>query len=214
MRASARITRTEDRLVFDIGGVNVGEYVFRQRAEQSECPRPFFRTLRTRSGRSLTGFRPRDHRWHRGLSFAVANVGAENFWGGPTFVRGAGYRQLANVGSQEHLAFESLEDAEGNPLVREELDWVSEQGRVALSEKRAMSARAVDDHAWVLGFESHVVNGTGSSLVLGSPGTRGREGAGYGGLFWRGPRSFTGGDVLAPERVGGDDLQGGRSSAW
>jgi hypothetical protein len=47
--------------------------------------------------------------------------------------------------------------------------------------------------------------------VFGSPTTEGRENAGYGGLFWRGPRSFTGGRVLVPGGEGGDELMGVRA---
>ena len=44
-----------------------------------------------------------------------------------------------------------------------------------------------------------------------SPTTRGRENAGYGGLFWRGPRSFTGGLAISPDGSGsGDDMRGHR----
>jgi hypothetical protein len=35
--------------------------------------------------------------------------------------------------------------------------------------------------------------------------------AGYGGLFWRGPRSFTNGTVQSPDRTGADDLRGTRA---
>jgi hypothetical protein len=46
---------------------------------------------------------------------------------------------------------------------------------------------------------------------MGSPTTQGRPHAGYGGLFWRGPRSFTGGTVTVPEGSGGDELMGLRT---
>ncbi len=53
---------------------------------------------------------------------------------------------------------------------------------------------------------------TDRAIPIGSPTTRGRENAGYGGLFWRGPRSFTGGSVLAPGVAGGDELRGIRGA--
>jgi hypothetical protein len=37
------------------------------------------------------------------------------------------------------------------------------------------------------------------TLDFGSPTTHGRPNAGYGSLFWRGPRAFTGGTVIGPE---------------
>lgn len=66
---------------------------------------------------------------------------------------------------------------------------------------------------WVMGFETAMTNVSGSTIMLGSPTTAGRENAGYGGLFWRGPRSFTSGTLLAPGRAGGDELRGERA-AW
>ena len=49
------------------------------------------------------------------------------------------------------------------------------------------------------------------TLAFGSPTTKGRDNAGYGGLFWRGPRSFTGGLLVAPTGAGGDELRGSRA---
>jgi Family of unknown function (DUF6807) len=45
-------------------------------------------------------------------------------------------------------------------------------------------------------------------IGIGSPTTEGRANAGYSGLFWRGPRSFSGGTVLTPDGPGGDELMG------
>ena len=47
--------------------------------------------------------------------------------------------------------------------------------------------------------------------MIGSPTTEGRPNAGYGGLFWRGPRSFSGGTVHVPGVAGGDELMGTRA---
>jgi hypothetical protein len=51
---------------------------------------------------------------------------------------------------------------------------------------------------------------SGAGVAFGSPTTEGRPNAGYGGLFWRGPRSFTGGTVVTPGGPGGDELMGSR----
>ncbi|HET6505096.1 MAG TPA: DUF6807 family protein [Amycolatopsis sp.] len=53
-------------------------------------------------------------------------------------------------------------------------------------------------------------NISGKRVTFGSPTTNGRESAGYSGLFWRGPRSFSGGIVVTPEGGGGDELTGWR----
>ncbi len=70
----------------------------------------------------------------------------------------------------------------------------------------------VDADAWVLSYTTVLTNVSGGPVAIGSPTTQGRENAGYGGLFWRGPRSFTGGVVLTPEGTGGDELMGSRAS--
>jgi hypothetical protein len=153
-------------------------------------PRPFF-NLRTRNGVQVTDVRPADHPWHTGLSLAFAHVGTANFWGGPTFVRGKGYVQLPNNGTVRHDGFEerSVE------RIRERLSWITEPGERALTELRTVETASFADH-WRLDFATELTNATRSPLVFGSPTTNGRPAAGYGGLLWRGPASFTGGTVL------------------
>jgi hypothetical protein len=56
-----------------------------------------------------------------------------------------------------------------------------------------------------------MTNASGADIAIGSPTTEGRPNAGYGGLFWRGPRSFTGGTVIVPEGSGVDELMGSRA---
>jgi hypothetical protein len=56
-----------------------------------------------------------------------------------------------------------------------------------------------------------MTNVSGASISIGSPTTKGRENAGYGGLFWRGPRSFTGGRLVSASGSGGDEVRGARS---
>ena len=46
------------------------------------------------------------------------------------------------------------------------------------------------------------------AIPIGSPTTEGRDNAGYGGLFWRGPRSFTGGTVIGADGTTGEDVRG------
>ncbi|WP_235022530.1 DUF6807 family protein [Amycolatopsis alkalitolerans] len=61
----------------------------------------------------------------------------------------------------------------------------------------------------MLGFGSELTNMDSRPVVLGSRATKGRPAAGYGGLFWRGPRSFTGSaQVVVPGGIGGDELMG------
>jgi hypothetical protein len=69
------------------------------------------------------------------------------------------------------------------------------------------------DGGWALTFTTAMTNVSGETIPIGSPTTEGRPNAGYGGLMWRGPRSFTDGEVLVPNGAGGDDLMGTRA-AW
>ena len=59
----------------------------------------------------------------------------------------------------------------------------------------------------MLGFVTTMTNVSGHAVSLGSPTTEGRDNAGYGGLFWRGPAGFAGGRVLT---AAGDGVMGGR----
>ncbi|GLZ34781.1 hypothetical protein Lesp02_69680 [Lentzea sp. NBRC 105346] len=152
--------------------------------------RPYF-NLFTRNGVEVTGVRPPDHPWHTGLSLAIAHVGAANFWGGPTFVRNQGYVQLPNNGTMRHDGFDHR-TVEG---FRERLTWLTEPGEHVASEIRTVETSTNADH-WSLDFATEIRNTTTTPLIFGSPTTNGRPDAGYGGLLWRGPASFTGGRVL------------------
>ena len=152
--------------------------------------RPYFNVF-TRNGIKVTDVGPADHPWHTGLSLAIAHVGAANFWGGPTFVRGKGYVQLRNNGTMKHEGF----DHRTTSGFRERLSWVTEPGEHILSEVRDVATTESDDH-WTLDFATSLTNVSTTRLIFGSPTTNGRPDAGYGGLLWRGPASFTGGTVL------------------
>jgi hypothetical protein len=68
-----------------------------------------------------------------------------------------------------------------------------------------------DERAWILKFQTEWTNVSGAGLRIGSPTTEGRPDAGYGGLFWRGPRDFVGGNVVTPRGCGGDEWRGTRA---
>lgn len=210
-----RIDRDERRLVVHADDAVLAQYVFRTHHPVIESPRPSFSPVRTLGGETVTLHRPHDHVWHTGISWALPVVGDENFWGGPTFVRGEGYVQRPNNGEQRHVSFSAVgADAAAAPNAIgavERLEWVTQGGETIFDEERSLAASVIDDDAWVLGFATSMTNTTGRAIPLGSPATRGRENAGYGGLFWRGPRSFTGGTVLAPGVAGGDELRGIRA---
>jgi hypothetical protein len=98
----------------------------------------------------------------------------------------------------------------GRVEVAHRLDWVTEKGQTWFTEERSFAV-SVAGTAWVLVFDTRMTNVSGREIAIGSPTTEGRDNAGYGGLFWRGPRSFTGGTVIAPGVTGGDELMGVRA---
>ncbi|WP_265520426.1 PmoA family protein [Oerskovia flava] len=201
-------------------------YVYRPTEAQLESPRPYFHPLRTLGGDTVSLYRPHDHVWHKGIVWSLPNVGPYNFWGGPTYVRDDGYVQLDNDGSMDHVAFRHVGEQAGGVGFVEELAWRTPPGPgvtgngvtgadvtggdVVVREARECVVSLVEGTGWVLTFRSTVTNVSAGDLPLGSPTTNGRDNAGYGGLFWRGPRSFTGGTILAPGYSGGEDVRGQR----
>jgi hypothetical protein len=173
-----------------------------------DSPRPYLHPVRTLDGDLVSIFRPHDHVWHKGISLAFPNVGPYNFWGGPTYLRDQGYVQLPNNGTTRHDDFDIAKDG----LLTERLTWLTPDDEPIAAENRVIEVSGWPaDDAWRLRFETTVRNISPEPLRFGSPTTEGRENAGYGGLFWRGPRSFTGGTVITPEATGGDELMGIRA---
>jgi hypothetical protein len=187
-------------------GVTLFRYVYASKEAPVEAPRPYLHPLRTLGGRIVSGFRPHDHRWHHGLSFTSAFLGGHNFWGGPTYVDG-GYKHLDNVGKQEVTHWES---GSGEPVLKHRLHWVTAAGEELLTEERALGVKVFPDY-WELTWSSALAYEGETPLLWGSPTTQGRENAGYGGLFWRGPREFFGGKILMSEGREGPDTMGQRS---
>ncbi|WP_404434714.1 PmoA family protein [Microbacterium lacus] len=192
--------------------VELFRYTFVPDTEQFESPKPYLHPIRTRSGHLVSLFRPHDHVWHKGIAWSLPVVGDENFWGGPTYVRDQGYVQLPNDGAQTHLRVEaSGTDADGVVRFAHDLEWITEGGVRIFTERREITARVLDDDSWVLTFETAMTNVSASDIAIGSPTTKGRENAGYGGLFWRGPRSFTGEMLVTIDGTGsGSDVRGQR----
>ncbi|MBM9509061.1 PmoA family protein [Actinacidiphila acididurans] len=189
-------------------------YVYRPWDAQLESPRPYFHPLHTLGGDPVSIYRPHDHIWHKGLALSLPNVETENFWGGVTYRRGTGYGQFDNNGSMDHEAFPELTAEPDLVRVAERLRWHTQDGEPWFTEARRFAVRVLPgEDAWTLVFETALTNVRGRDTVIGSPTTEGRDNAGYGGLFWRGPRSFTGGEVHVPGRTGGDELMGLRA-AW
>jgi len=187
-------------------------YVYRATDPQLESPRPYLHPIRTLDGDLVSVFRPHDHVWHKGLTWSLPHFGHENFWGGPTFSKEAGYQQLDNNGSMDHDRIDALDVSDDLVRFSHHLTWRTQAGAHVVDESRSLTTRFADD-GWVLVYETAMTNVSDETIQIGSPTTAGRENAGYGGLFWRGPRSFTNGTVLAPQGKGGDELRG-QHAAW
>jgi Methane oxygenase PmoA len=207
-----RVQHTLDRSVtVAAGDVELFTYTYRPDTPVLESPKPYLHPVRTLAGDVVTLFRPHDHVWHKGIAWSLPNVGEHNFWGGPTYLRDREYVQLDNNGSAVHRELTALSANGDRADLAHRLDWISQAGQRVIEEQRAVSAVVLDDTTWALVFDTAMTNVSGARLVFGSPTTNGRPNAGYGGLFWRGPRSFTRGIVQSSLGAGGDDLRGTRT---
>lgn len=205
------LAATGTEAVVSDGAVELLRYVFAPGTAQLESPKPYLHPIRTRAGREVSLFRPWDHVWHKGIAWSLPVVDDENFWGGPTYLAGQGYVQLPNDGTQSHTSVAEAGVDDDVARFAHDLEWVSEGGRRMLSERRTLTVRVLDETTWALTVETAMTNVTDAAIAFGSPTTRGRDNAGYGGLFWRGPRSFTGGRLVTADGVGtGDDVRGQR----
>jgi hypothetical protein len=225
---SPRLSITHEPDAFfsaQLEGIELFRYVYRPDDAQLESPRPYLHPIRTRSGREISLFRPHDHVWHKGIAWSLPNVGPHNFWGGTTYRRDRGYEQLDNNGSMDHLrVVDASVDREGAAFGHE-LAWRTQAGEELIREHRRLTARtpppgaalggaalgdAALDGAWLLTFETRMRNISAKAIPIGSPTTEGRDNAGYAGLFWRGPRSFTDGIVITAGGTGGEEVRGTR----
>jgi hypothetical protein len=201
-------------VVATLGGVDVLTYVFAADDPQRESPRPYLHPVRSLGGTVVTAFRPASNPWHKGISLAIPHVGEDNFWGGPTFIRGQGYVQLANNGSIVHLRLRELAEVEDALRLVHELAWRTADGRTVIEEVRKLVVAPLGDDAWVLGFASELTNCTSTELALGSPALHGRPEAGYGGLFWRGPDAFRNGTACTVDGAGDGAAVRGKRAPW
>ncbi|MGI5149381.1 PmoA family protein [Plantactinospora sp. CA-294935] len=203
--------REEDKtLIIRYGDTELGRYVFIPDAAAYEAPKPYMHPIRSLSGVPMTVYRPWDHRWHKGLQMTWSHVSGQNFWGGPTYSHPRGYQDADNLGRIDHVRFEKVTCKEGRAVIDERLSWITSTGYPWIDEHRRQVIHDVDADRglWALTFETRLTNIAGRSLDFGSPTTHGRPEAGYAGLFWRGPRSWTGGRIAGPMPAAGGELMG------
>ncbi|HZX06409.1 DUF6807 family protein [Kribbella sp.] len=192
--------------IFELGSSAgmLARYEFGRRMPQVHAPRPYLHPVRTLGGHPLTQVSPVDHRHHYGVSLAVAQVNGTSHWGARTYVRGQGPTLLTNHGQQRSRGV-TVDDRE---LV-DDITWYDEQGRPQLVERRSLTGDLAFG-GWRLDWRS-VLTARYGPVRIDSPATTGREGAAYGGIFWRLPFSET--VVLSAD---GDGLEAafGSVSPW
>ncbi|MFF4046979.1 PmoA family protein [Streptomyces chartreusis] len=198
-------------------GTEILRYVYRPDPEAFESRKPYAHPVRTLAGHTVTGYRPSDHRWHKGLQMTASHLSGQNFWGGNCYVHGQGYLALPErVGSMRHDGFLELTVEDDRLAVTEELTWIENGGAEWAREVRGLTVHSVDEAAgaWALDWSIRLTNTHDRPLRFGSPTTEGREMAGYTGLQWRGPRDFTGGTVFAPDSDADAEKLMGSQGPW
>ncbi|MET8961009.1 PmoA family protein [Streptomyces sp. NPDC004074] len=217
MTAKPRVVHTHgDRITLTepTTGVELFAYVYAPESAW-EAPKPYLHPMRTLAGDIVTGYRPHDHRWHKGLQLTASHLSGQNLWGGNTYVHGEGYLALPElVGSMAHAGFDEITADDGGAVIAERLTWHPHGGALWAEEERRIEVHDVDaaSRSWALTWTSSITNRRGEALRFGSPTTAGRESAGYTGLFWRGPRAFRGGRVIGPDPGGPWPM--GRQAPW
>ncbi|WP_020671101.1 PmoA family protein [Amycolatopsis nigrescens] len=214
---SERITVTHrhgERVGVAAAGTELMSYVYAPDPVAYESRKPYAHPLRTLAGRRVSGYRPHDHRWHKGLQLAASHLSGQNFWGGHSYVPGNWYQDLPwLIGSMRHDCFEQFDVTPHSLGLGERLTWLANDGEPWADELRDLVVHSVepDEGAWALDWSIELTNTRDVPLEFGSPAAAGRELAGYTGLCWRGPRDFGGGEVLAPDGRGGEEMMGGQS---
>lgn len=198
------------------GGVELARYVYEPYPAPFEAPKPYLHPLRTTAGDIVTAFRPHDHVWHKGLQLTATDVSGVNIWGGHTYVAGQGYVALDNVGSMRPDSVPDVTSDSESATIEQDLTWIDADQRQLAHERRSLRFGMVDAAAgwWVLDLRTTITNARAEPLTFGSPHTRGMTGSGYSGLWWRGPRSFTGGTLLTADGPAAEEDLRGRSSDW
>jgi hypothetical protein len=209
------IHRLHDAIELQYQEQTLFRYSYEPHTTLTEAPRPYFHPLRTLAGNEVTLFRPYDHVWHIGLSMTAPNLSRQNFWGGPSYLRDkGGYVRLDNHGRIEHAEWQEL-SCDDEARCVERLKWITHTGDTWIDEERHIVVGEIDqaNMYWSLDLSFSLLNVAQHPLIFGSPTTEGRPLAGYGGLFWRGPRSFLHGKILAAEGLEGPEVMG-KASPW
>lgn len=194
---------------FDLAGHPVADYQDGSRIRAVSSPRPYLHPVRTLAGTVVTDHQPLDHVWHLGVGAALQDVDGVNFWGGRTYTRAAGeYVWRPDHGS----IVRAVEPSPGEPSaaeggLTENLAWNGPDGAPVLTEQRTWTWAAVGPSAWRLTLDFALSPAGNQPVSLGSPGSNGRVGGGYGGFFWRLPEC-SGARVWTPSGAGESAVHG------
>ncbi|UCM87304.1 DUF6807 domain-containing protein [Streptomyces marincola] len=190
-----------ERVAVHADGTEILSYVHRPDPEPYESRKPYAHPVRTLAGNLVTGYRPNDHRWHKGIQMTASHLSEQNFWGGNSYLTGKGYQRVPErVGRMRHDGFTRIDATDDRVDLAEDLTWISHGEEEWAREERTLAVHSVRpaDGAWALDWTIRLTNIRAEPLHFGSPTTAGREMAGYTGLHWRGPRDFTDGQILTP----------------
>ncbi|WP_341476396.1 DUF6807 family protein [Arthrobacter glacialis] len=177
----ARPAPSVDSIV--VAGVEVARELSGENVATTLSPRPYLHPVTTLGGVVVTEALPLDHPWHLGAGVALQDVNGVNFWGGKTYRRDAGaYIWRADHGTVRRTA--SVDQAASR---QQELLWCGPDGEEILRENRSWSWEALPEGAWRLTLSFTLTTAGAEAVNLGSPGSNGHRGSGYGGFFWRLP---------------------------
>ncbi|KRE72184.1 DUF6807 family protein [Arthrobacter sp. Soil762] len=183
---------------FDLAGHPVADYQDGSRVRAVSSPRPYLHPVRTLAGTVVTDHQPLDHVWHLGVGVALQDVDGVNFWGGRTYTRAAG----GYVWRPDHgCIVRAGEPSQADGKLTENLAWNGPDGAPVLTEQRTWTWAAVGPSVWRLTLDFSLSPAGNQPVSLGSPGSNGRVGGGYGGFFWRLPEC-SGARVWTPSGAG------------
>lgn len=191
-----------------VKGVEVAREISGEKVAAQFSPRPYLHPVTTLGGTIVTEALPLDHPWHLGAGVALQDVNGVNFWGGQTYTRAdSAYGWHADHG---HIAL-NTDTTPGNQT----RTWFGHHGEEILHEERTWSCAATDDAAWTLALRFTLTAAGSVPISLGSPGSNGHAGSGYGGFFWRLP-TVENAHIRTPMATGESAVHGSRSSwlAW
>ena len=192
-------------------------YTYHKNEDPFECLRPYFHPVHSLAGDLVTIRSPYDHRWHKGIGMVIAVLTdgqtKANFWGGNSYVHGEGYKAIDNIGRMHHKGWTEIAVKDLEASFAHMLEWETSANEIWLQEQRRLTITVrPDKDYWQLGWQLQLKNTAGKALKIGSPTTEGRPNAGYGGLFWRGPREFSkSATIYSAAGVEGEAMMGERA---